>query len=165
MNRPLRPGAVGAMMDEYERAASELSRLLETISEEDFAALRDTVSPDENCRSIRTVLRHVVRAGYTYADYIRTAFAVESARPDITFESCADARAKLAEVIAYTVATLEGKWRLTDDEIMAVQVTARWGPVYDLEQLLEHAIVHILRHRRQIERFLSEPEFAPKPTI
>jgi len=29
-----------------------------------------------------------------------------------------------------------------------------WGQLYDVEQLLEHAIVHILRHRRQIERFL-----------
>jgi hypothetical protein len=36
-----------------------------------------------------------------------------------------------------------------------VQIPARWGPVYDLEQLLEHMIVHVLRHRRQIERFLG----------
>ena len=30
----------------------------------------------------------------------------------------------------------------------------RWGQKYDVEQLIEHAIVHILRHRRQIERFI-----------
>lgn len=30
----------------------------------------------------------------------------------------------------------------------------RWGQLYDVEQLFEHAIVHILKHRRQIERFL-----------
>jgi len=30
-----------------------------------------------------------------------------------------------------------------------------WGENYDFEQLLEHAIVHILRHRRQIERLLK----------
>ena len=29
-----------------------------------------------------------------------------------------------------------------------------WGQQYNVEQLMEHAIVHILRHRRQIERFL-----------
>ena len=29
-----------------------------------------------------------------------------------------------------------------------------WGQLYDVEQIFEHAIVHILRHRRQIERFL-----------
>jgi hypothetical protein len=44
---------------------------------------------------------------------------------------------------------------MTDEEIMAVSMKVRWGPTYDLEQLLEHAIVHILRHRRQIERFLE----------
>jgi len=43
---------------------------------------------------------------------------------------------------------------------MAVQIRSRWGAVYDLEQLLEHAIVHVLRHRRQIERFLTEPRFS-----
>jgi hypothetical protein len=29
-----------------------------------------------------------------------------------------------------------------------------WGQSYDIKQLMEHAIVHTLRHRRQIERFL-----------
>ena len=29
-----------------------------------------------------------------------------------------------------------------------------WGQLYDIEQLMEHAIVHILRHRRQVERFM-----------
>jgi len=31
---------------------------------------------------------------------------------------------------------------------------AYWGQRYDEDQILEHAIGHILRHRRQIERFL-----------
>jgi hypothetical protein len=33
-----------------------------------------------------------------------------------------------------------------------------WGQVYDIEQLFEHAIVHILRHRRQIENFKTRLE-------
>ncbi|AUP81600.1 hypothetical protein C1H87_11295 [Flavivirga eckloniae] len=33
------------------------------------------------------------------------------------------------------------------------KILVKWGQVYDIEQLFEHAIVHILRHRRQIERF------------
>jgi len=31
-----------------------------------------------------------------------------------------------------------------------------WRQLYDVEQLMEHAIVHVLRHRRQIERFLNK---------
>ena len=34
------------------------------------------------------------------------------------------------------------------------KILVRWGQRYDVEQLIEHAIVHILRHRRQIEKFL-----------
>ena len=34
------------------------------------------------------------------------------------------------------------------------KIKVRWGQQYDVEQLIEHAIVHVLRHRRQIERFL-----------
>lgn len=31
--------------------------------------------------------------------------------------------------------------------------TTRWGQTFDAEQLLSHAIVHILKHTRQIEKF------------
>ncbi|HQW21967.1 MAG TPA: DinB family protein, partial [Bacteroidia bacterium] len=33
------------------------------------------------------------------------------------------------------------------------KIKVNWGQQYDVEQLMEHAIVHILRHRRQIENF------------
>lgn len=33
------------------------------------------------------------------------------------------------------------------------KINVRWGQQYDIEQLFEHAIVHVLRHRRQIEKF------------
>ena len=35
----------------------------------------------------------------------------------------------------------------------ALKIKTGWGQFYDVEQLTEHAIVHILRHRRQIEKF------------
>jgi len=35
------------------------------------------------------------------------------------------------------------------------KMTVRWGQQYDVEHLLEHAIVHILRHRRQIQKFIQ----------
>lgn len=33
------------------------------------------------------------------------------------------------------------------------KIFTSWNQVYDIEQVTEHAIVHILRHRRQIEKF------------
>ena len=56
-------------------------------------------------------------------------------------------------MLEYTVATLDGKWEMPEDQMEAVSMTVHWGPTYDLEQLLEHAIVHILRHRRQIDKW------------
>lgn len=157
-----RAGGVGAMMDEYERAVAELSTLVSSLSDADFEAYRDMETKDESCRSIQTIMHHVVRAGYGYATYIRRAFGEAAERPEVPEPKRADCARMLQEVMDYTEDTLEGHWLMNDDEIMAVQMEVPWGPRYDLEQLLEHAIVHILRHRRQIERFLSEPRFRPK---
>jgi len=58
-------------MDEYERAAGELARILEVISDEDYPLIRDTETNDDDCRSIQTVVTHVIGAGYGYAGMLR----------------------------------------------------------------------------------------------
>jgi len=148
------------MMDEYERAAGELKNVLGRASEEQFNRIVDTETKDEDCRSIQTIITHVVGAGYGYADYLRAAFSIPSARPVSTVPATRvpvlhrEAVEKIDAFLAYTAQTLEGKWEMTDAEIEAVAMKTRWGVTYNLEQLVEHAIVHILRHRRQVERFL-----------
>src|SRR5215471_3762768 len=72
-----RQGAVGALMDEYERAAGELVSILSGITDEEFERIRDTKTQDQDCRSIQTIMRHVIRAGYGYAGYMRTAWGKE----------------------------------------------------------------------------------------
>jgi uncharacterized damage-inducible protein DinB len=59
-------------------------------------------------------------------------------------------------MLEYTAQTVEGRWEMTDEEIEKAAVDRGWGVIYNLEQLLEHAIVHILRHRRQIEKFIAQ---------
>lgn len=34
------------------------------------------------------------------------------------------------------------------------KLTTFWGQLYDYEQLMEHAIVHVSRHRRQMQKFI-----------
>lgn len=143
------------MMDEYERAAAELKLVLGKVSEEQFNRIVDTETKDDDCRSIQSIMGHVVNAGYGYADYIRTANNMPSTRPDRATVEHGEATDKIDAILAYTAQTLEGKWEMTNDAIEAVVMRVRWGVTYDLEQLLEHAIVHILRHRRQVERFLE----------
>jgi hypothetical protein len=155
MTRTFRPGAVGALMDEYERAVGELAGILETMSDEDYERVRDLKTTDEDCRSIQTITTHVVRAGYGYAGMLREVWGIDRlGRVHETFPR-AEGSARLRVMLEYMVATLEGRWSLPAEEADAMQMRARWGPVYDFEQLFEHAIVHVMRHRRQIERFLS----------
>ena len=150
-----RPGAVGAMMDEYERAAEEFRLLIKKISQKEFELIVDKITNDEHCRSVQTIVSHVINSGYGYADYLRKYFSITSTRPGWKLLSKKEFFEQLNAMLGYTVDTLEGKWELTDEEIQKADIQPKWGSVYDIEQLLEHAIVHILRHRRQIEKFAA----------
>jgi len=44
---------------------------------------------------------------------------------------------------------------LTDDECAPKVYTSRWGEPYNIEQMLEHAVVHPMRHRIQLEKILG----------
>jgi len=140
------------LMDEYERASSDLRLVLREVSDDEFLEVIDKRTDDDNCRSVQTIMSHVIEAGYGYADYIRGVLGIQSARPAGRLVSRPEVEARLDEMLEYTVQTLEGRWEMTDDEITSVVIDSGWGVRYDLEQLLEHAIVHILRHRRQIQR-------------
>ena len=154
MRRNHRKGPLGALMDEYERAAIDLKRLVEQISEDDFVRVIDSQTKDDNCRSVQTIMSHVVSAGYSYADYIREWFSIPSTRPARKILSHQESLENLEVMLGYTAETLEGRWEMNDEEIMVTVINSGWGVKYDMEQLLEHAIVHILRHRRQIEKFI-----------
>jgi uncharacterized damage-inducible protein DinB len=154
MRETYRSGAIGALMDEYERAASELGRLVEQINEDDFARVVDAQTSDEDCRSVQTIMSHVVRAEYGYADYIREQFNIASTRPQPKLLSHRESLEQLEEALRYTAQTLHGRWEMSGEEIEATVINSRWGVVYNVEGLLEHAIVHLLRHRRQIEKFI-----------
>jgi len=155
VKKTYRQGPVEALMDEYERATAELTRILESITDEDYARIRDTETKDDDCRSIQTIMTHVVGAGYGYAGMMRDAWGVERAPHERVPIARADTPAQLRAMLDYMVATLEGHWELSEAESNAMQMKARWGVAYDFEQLFEHAIVHVHRHRRQIERFLG----------
>lgn len=165
MRESYRSGAIGALMDEYERAASELARLVVRIPDEDFTRLADPQTLDEDCRSVQTIVSHVVGSGYGYADYLREQFSVESTRPPYRLLSRRESLEQLEAALRYTAETLEGRWEMSAEEISAVVIKTRWGPVYDAEGLLEHAIVHVLRHRRQIERFISQGRINTPPGL
>jgi uncharacterized damage-inducible protein DinB len=152
-------------MDEYERAAWELKGLIERIPENDFVRIVDAQTKDEDCRSVQTIMSHVVNAGYGYADYIREQFSIASNRPPKRLLSRQESLEQLEAALRYTVETLEGKWEMSGEEISRTVINSRWGAVYDVEGLLEHAVVHILRHRRQIEKFIRRELITINPGV
>jgi len=153
-----RKGAVGSLMDEYERAAFELKSILQNVGEEDYTRIADAETENEDCRSIQTVMNHVIRAGYGYANYIRKPISMNALpveRKQFTHREIGD---EIDKMLAYTIEIFDGRWEMTDEEMVNVIINSRWGVTYNIDQLLEHAIVHILRHRRQIEKFLLKSE-------
>lgn len=154
-NKNFRTGAIGALMDEYERAAAELISILDKLSPDKFSYIYDVKTNDEHCRSIKSIMIHVVDAAYRYANQIRIFLALVPVNPEFKIDNKNDAIRTLNKVLTFTANSVEGFWNLTKEQILATKQTTKWG-LYDIEMMFEHAIVHILRHRRQIEKFLSQ---------
>ncbi len=149
-------GAFGALIDEYEKTVIELQQLIVEVTSEELLALADASTKDPDCKSIQTVLTHVVRAGYGYVVEIRRSIGegIEF-KEGVLLNSIEEYHLALNEMFQYNAQLLEDYSSLQLEEYKNERkIAVRWGQKYDVEQLLEHAIVHVLRHRRQIEKFL-----------
>lgn len=150
-------GAIGALLDEYERAIGDLKQVISGVSPEELTFIVDAHTADPDCRSIQTILTHVVRSAFGYATYIRNRHGAELPfRRRKTCSSIEQYALELDAAFAFTEETFHLFPKIKLESYEAEQkMRVRWGQLYDVEQIMEHAIVHILRHRRQIERFLQ----------
>ncbi len=149
-----RKGGVGALMDEYERATFELKSIVQNTTEADYTRIADRETDNGDCRSIQTIMSHVISSGYDYANIIREQFSMKSELIESNQIARQEISGEIDKMLAFTVETLDGKWELSNEEIEKFVTEMPWGAPYNLEQMLEHAIAHVLRHRRQIEKFL-----------
>jgi hypothetical protein len=152
-------------MDEYARAAAELCRVVAAVPPERFV---EVVDGGGALPTVQAICGHVIRAAYGHADYIRKALGVAAGeRPrgrELAPESPEELRPLLAAALRYTEATvadLRGDPTFAAEEVSSILFPVNWGPVYDPEGMLEHGIVHLLRHRRQIERLLASATRPP----
>jgi uncharacterized damage-inducible protein DinB len=155
MTKIYRQGASGALLDEYERAIIDLQNTISDISEAELIKVVDNQTNDSSCRSIQTILSHVVCSGYAYATYIRR-FKGEAIdfRDELFHTSVHDYNNHLNDSFIFMVDSFKG---INDNQLEESdnnkKLTTSWGQIYDIEQIVEHAIVHVLRHRRQIEKY------------
>ena len=147
--------AVHSLLAEYKKAINELRHVIQDISEANLVFVIDNETQNPDCKSIQTILSHVISSGYSYCIYIQNSKNINSKRPDkVNRPSIVEYTKDLDDVLEFTNNTLA---TLTDDDLEELDNTKKiitsWGQIYDIEQLMEHAIVHVLRHRRQIEKF------------
>jgi uncharacterized damage-inducible protein DinB len=152
-----RRGKVGVLLHEYYRSIAELQRTITPIQPSELTIIHDKETLNKNCVSIGSVLSHVVFCGLMYCTTIRQ----HRGEPDLQFEpvkqldSVGEYCTALDAMFDTTRQLLE---EIPDSEVMEIDPSKKlqvyWGQLYDIEQLIEHAIVHILRHRYMIERFM-----------
>ncbi len=149
-----RQGAVGALIDIYEQVILDFKKVIEDIPDNMLTIVFDNHTTDENCKSIQTILSHVVSSGYGYATSIHNLKGHNIKRPDKTFHLTT--KEYLVDLTNVFIFTENIFLNITDSELEqndnSLKIKTVWGQLYDIEQLTEHAIVHILRHKRQIEK-------------
>jgi uncharacterized damage-inducible protein DinB len=152
--RKYRPGGLGTMMDLYENETFDFIAYIRLISEKDF--LMERPNESEDLRSIQMIMRHIVGSAYGYTNRIREALGKPiMVLPPRGLVSRDDAIKSLEGAIRYTEEALMDNWTMSDDDIDKTSMMSSWGVPYSLEQMLEHAIVHIMRHKRQIKRIIG----------
>jgi uncharacterized damage-inducible protein DinB len=137
-----------------------LQNIIQNIPDHELALTITPENKDKDCKSIQTILAHVVNSGYVYCIYIHNLrhAAIELPTKEIR-KTAAEYKTDLDNVLLYTYETFDTIYdnnleRFSESE----KIKTSWNKIYDIEQIVEHAIVHILRHRRQIEHFKTALE-------
>ena len=147
-------GPLGALMDEYERALNEYIDIVTQLPSERYEAILDPLTQDNDCRSVQSISSHVLWCGYGYADAVREAFGISKKGPVEFVPHQSQIRSALTQMFDYTDETLQDLYALPYQEVGATPIPGH----YEVEALFEHAIVHVLRHRRQVERLIAQSE-------
>jgi len=147
--------AINALMDEYAKALDELYSIIEPINSVDLAKVLDSETKDPDCVSIQSILQHVLQSGYGYVVEIDQYGGGDSKRQEHPkHESSAAFIDALKAMHQHNVDFFAERQEipLYEKDVNKKLVT-RWGQSFDVDQLLEHAVMHVHRHRRQIVNF------------
>jgi len=110
---------------------------------------------DESYESAETLVAHVQAAARSYLIWIWESLA----QPIPGMERVRDAKLIVPRLDAFMEETLAA-WRthlapLKDEQLGPAFYKTRWGDLYTIDQMLEHAVVHPMRHRIQLERIIE----------
>ena len=106
--------------------------------------------------SLETLLHHVLRAARGYMTWMCEVLEL----PDPTIRTPSEPTALAAEADSYMEHVLE-KWRMPlrdvgDDRIYTPEYPSRWQTRYCIDAMLEHAVMHPIRHAFQLEELMRQ---------
>ena len=148
-------GMLVALMQEYRKSTIEYKHILSGISQELFEKITDDITEDEDCKSIQNITNHIIQSGYTYSNYINVVDKKDWLEYTEGVNTPKKGIEEIDKMLDFAEQSFEDIWYKANKEIETWKYDTRWNVTYDFEQLMEHAIVHILRHRRQVENVIQ----------
>ena len=150
-------GSIGALTGEYRKALDELILVIKPLNEIQISQIVDVETKDPDCPSIQNILTHVIYAGYRYTYFMEKHIGLETNPPKRNVLQTSEQFIEgLNVMLNYCINFFVQNPNLKlVEHVNSKKIKVTWGQIYDIDQLMEHAVMHILRHRRQIEGFLK----------
>ena len=110
---------------------------------------------DADYQSRDHLVAHVVRAARNYLTWIGEQLGRPVKDVDMETDSL-----KIAPRFNEFIEGILAAWRrhlpaVEDAELEPATYKSRWGVLFSIESMLEHAVVHPMRHRYQLEKILT----------
>jgi len=110
---------------------------------------------DVDYKSLDTLLRHILRAARGYMTWMCDKLNL----PDPEIEKTPESDIIEAKAEEYVSHLLE-KWRfplsdITENKFHSPTYTSRWGVDYCIDAMLEHAVMHPIRHEFQLRHLMT----------
>jgi uncharacterized damage-inducible protein DinB len=111
--------------------------------------------------SLETLVRHVLRAARGYMTWMCEVLEL----PDPAIRTAPEPAALAAEAESYMEHVLE-RWRaplqdVGDDRLETPEYPSRWQTRYSIDAMLEHAVMHPIRHAFQLEELMRQRQTMP----
>lgn len=138
-----------SLLNEYEISIELLKDTIGKVRNEQLNEVIFTESDDKEFESIQSILSHVVFWGYYYIRMIEIDKGLSDSKWNkrVSFETIPE---YVKEIDNMYKVSYDFLIKLTDKEML------EGNPKFcDIEGLIEHAIVHVYRHKSQIERFVD----------
>jgi len=110
---------------------------------------------DPDCASLDALLHHVLRAARGYLLWCCRVLGLPDPGVDPVPE---DVARRLAAYVDHLLETWDGPLKNVDGKTGELEVyPSPWGPGYCVDAMLEHAVMHPLRHANQLLRAAGAP--------